>query len=251
MPESMPEPIIDLSELPPYALPQPEKEALLLAGLNALTERHRARCAPYARFVADAALPFARLEDAPYLPVTMFKAYDLRSVADEELARVVLSSATTSGVSSRIYVDKETADLLTNPEVIAIDQDALGRQARRVSQEGKLEVWARPLANGRVAAGLFNRGNERAKVTARWTDLGLKGKARVRDAWARKDLGSFADAFAAAKACTDGPAVIVANTVKGKGVSFMEGLCDWHGKAPNAEQCAQALEELEWIEEEG
>jgi transketolase len=38
--------------------------------------------------------------------------------------------------------------------------------------------------------------------------------------------------------------VIVADTVKGKGVSFMEGLCDWHGKAPNAEQCAQALEEL-------
>jgi transketolase len=65
------------------------------------------------------------------------------------------------------------------------------------------------------------------------------------------DLEQLADAFAAAKACADGPAVIVANTVKGKGVSFMEGLCDWHGKAPNAEQCAQALEELEWIEEEG
>lgn len=65
------------------------------------------------------------------------------------------------------------------------------------------------------------------------------------------DLEQLAEAFEAAKACTDGPAVIVANTVKGKGVSFMEGLCDWHGKAPNAEQCATALEELEMIGEEG
>jgi alpha-galactosidase len=94
-------------------------------------------------------------------------------------------------------MSKETVDLLTNPEVIAIDQDALGKQARRVSQDGRLEVWARPLANGRVAVGLFNRGSERAKVTARWTDAGVKGKARVRDAWARKDLGPFAGTFTA------------------------------------------------------
>jgi len=65
------------------------------------------------------------------------------------------------------------------------------------------------------------------------------------------DLEELADAFEAARAYTDGPAVIVADTVKGKGVSFMEGLCDWHGKAPNAEQCAQALEELQGIGEEG
>jgi alpha-galactosidase len=94
-------------------------------------------------------------------------------------------------------MSEETRERLTNPEVIAIDQDALGKQARRVFQDGKLEVWARPLAGGRVAAGLFNRGNERARVTARWPDLGLAGKARVRDAWARKDLGAFADAFTA------------------------------------------------------
>jgi len=65
------------------------------------------------------------------------------------------------------------------------------------------------------------------------------------------DLEQLAEAFESAKARTDGPAVIVADTVKGKGVSFMEGLCDWHGKAPNAEQCATALEELEMIGEEG
>jgi alpha-galactosidase len=65
-------------------------------------------------------------------------------------------------------MSKETLELLTNPEVISIDQDPLGRQARRVAQSGRLEVWARPLARGRVAAGLFNRGEQRAQVTARW-----------------------------------------------------------------------------------
>jgi transketolase len=57
-------------------------------------------------------------------------------------------------------------------------------------------------------------------------------------------LQQLADAFAAATSHIAGPSVIVANTIKGKGVSFMEGLCEWHGKAPNAEQCATALSEL-------
>jgi transketolase len=52
------------------------------------------------------------------------------------------------------------------------------------------------------------------------------------------------DALLRAKADTEGPVVIVARTMKGRGVSFMEGLCDWHGKAPNAEERARALEEL-------
>ncbi len=57
-------------------------------------------------------------------------------------------------------------------------------------------------------------------------------------------VDSLLDAFDKASRHTDGPVVIVAQTMKGKGVSFMEGSCDWHGKAPSAEQCAAALEEL-------
>jgi transketolase len=52
------------------------------------------------------------------------------------------------------------------------------------------------------------------------------------------------DTLTRAKADTSGPVVIVARTMKGRGVSFMENLCDWHGKAPNAEECALALTEL-------
>lgn len=58
------------------------------------------------------------------------------------------------------------------------------------------------------------------------------------------DVSALLDAFAGAKAVEVGPACIVARTTKGRGVSFMEGLCDWHDKAPNAEECARALEEL-------
>jgi len=92
-------------------------------------------------------------------------------------------------------MSKETTELLANPEVIAIDQDPLGRPGHRVSREGGLEVWTRPLADGRAAAGLFNRGEKPGSVTVRWADVGLRGRVRVRDAWAGKDLGSFTDGF--------------------------------------------------------
>ena len=58
------------------------------------------------------------------------------------------------------------------------------------------------------------------------------------------DIEALLAALAEAKAYADGPVIIVAHTIKGKGVSFMENEAGWHGKAPNAEQCEQALSEL-------
>ncbi|MDR3315629.1 MAG: transketolase [Coriobacteriales bacterium] len=58
------------------------------------------------------------------------------------------------------------------------------------------------------------------------------------------DVRALYKELTTAKAHKEGPAVVVAHTVKGKGVSFMENQCGWHGKAPNAEQCAAALDEL-------
>ncbi|MCI5703637.1 transketolase [Candidatus Pseudoscillospira sp. SGI.172] len=58
------------------------------------------------------------------------------------------------------------------------------------------------------------------------------------------DLAALEDAFAQAAACTGKPTVLLAGTVKGKGVSFMENDAGWHGKAPNEEQYAVAREEL-------
>jgi alpha-galactosidase len=83
----------------------------------------------------------------------------------------------------------ETLGILTNKEVIAIDQDAKGIQGSRIAQEGPLEVWAKHLADGGVAVGLFNRGESKNPVSVEFKDVGLKGSARVRDLWSHKDLG--------------------------------------------------------------
>lgn len=93
--------------------------------------------------------------------------------------------------------DPFTVKLLTNDEVLDVNQDPAGKQAGRRAQEGLLEVWAKPLSDGTVAAGLFNRGIEPARVTAKWSDLGLSGKQPVRDLWQQKSLGVFESAFAA------------------------------------------------------
>jgi alpha-galactosidase len=75
-------------------------------------------------------------------------------------------------------------DILTNREVIAIDQDKAGHQAKRVWQSGQKEVWPKELAGGATAVAVFNRAPEDAKVTFRWADAGIpKAPSRIRDLW--------------------------------------------------------------------
>lgn len=94
-------------------------------------------------------------------------------------------------------MDDFTKALLTNTEVINVNQDPLGRAARRVAKQGRTEVWARPLYDGTMAVGLFNRSTDSAKVTVRWKDLGLSGRQPVRNLWLRKAEGIFRDDFTA------------------------------------------------------
>jgi alpha-galactosidase len=92
-------------------------------------------------------------------------------------------------------LDDFTLSLLANDEVIDVDQDPLGKPGRRVAIDGDLEVWAKDLEDGTKAAGLFNRGEDTAIVTAKWSDLGLKGKRIVRDLWRQQDLGRYEGEF--------------------------------------------------------
>jgi len=92
-------------------------------------------------------------------------------------------------------LDELTLSLLTNDEVIEVDQDPLGKPGKRAAIEGSLEVWGRDMEDGSKAVGLFNRGENEDMVTARWADLGLKGKQRVRDLWRQKDIGVFQDEY--------------------------------------------------------
>ncbi len=92
-------------------------------------------------------------------------------------------------------MDDFTLGLLTNDEIIEVDQDPMGKPGYRVSKEGDLEVWIRHLEDGSIAAGLFNRGENEAKITAKWSDLGISGKQRVRDIWRQKDIGNFNESY--------------------------------------------------------
>ena len=93
----------------------------------------------------------------------------------------------------------ETAEILTNREVIAVDQDPLGMQGRRVKREGDSDVWARQLSDGGRAVALLNRGIAPAKVSVSWNEIGYPAhlSASVRDLWAKKDLGKHTGSFSA------------------------------------------------------
>jgi alpha-galactosidase len=92
-------------------------------------------------------------------------------------------------------MSEDVRAILTSPEVIALDQDARGRQGRRLRADGDGEVWARPLAgSGRWAVALLNRGSAAREIGIGLADLGIRGaRTRVRDLWQRADLSAGRD----------------------------------------------------------
>ncbi len=93
----------------------------------------------------------------------------------------------------------EIKEILTNKEVIAIDQDPLGMEGRRVRKNGDSEVWGKQMKDGSRAVALLNRGASDADISLSWEDLGYPAHlaAAVRDLWAKKDLGKFTGTFSA------------------------------------------------------
>jgi len=80
--------------------------------------------------------------------------------------------------------------ILTNREVIAVDQDQDGKQGKQVWKSGDQEIWIRKLSGGASAVALFNRGAEAAKINVRWADLGMTKPEQVRDLWQHQDIES-------------------------------------------------------------
>jgi alpha-galactosidase len=93
--------------------------------------------------------------------------------------------------------DPWTLAVLTNPEVLVVNQDSLGAAGGAAASADGLEVWAKKMADGSLAVGLFNRGEIEDIVTADWSKLGITGRYAVRDLWLRKNLGRFKDKYAA------------------------------------------------------
>jgi alpha-galactosidase len=93
-----------------------------------------------------------------------------------------------------------TRDILTNTEVIAVDQDPNGIQGQRVRSSGGLEVWFKPLSDGSRAVVLFNRNTSAASITVNWSEIGISGSAQVRDLWAHAERGTFTNSYSASVA---------------------------------------------------
>jgi len=126
------------------------------------------------------------------------KLHPTRLTPDEQYTHISLWSLLAAPLligCDMTQLDDFTKGLLSNDEVIDVNQDPLGKQASRVTSNGDLQVWARDLEDGSKAVGLFNTGEKEAKVTADWKDLGLAGNQIVRDLWRQKDIGSFSGKF--------------------------------------------------------
>ena len=94
-------------------------------------------------------------------------------------------------------MNESVRQILTAPEVIAVNQDPRGLQGYRVRDEGDLEIYNKPLADGTTAVLFLNKGEKKADLTLKWSEIGLSGSQPVRDLWERQDLGEFKDAFTA------------------------------------------------------
>ena len=88
-------------------------------------------------------------------------------------------------------LDPFTMGLLTNDEVLALDQDALAEPARCVTPPGPTKIYVKKLSDGTKAIGLFNTGDAPTNVKMGWEDAGLKGMQRLRDLWRQRDIGTF------------------------------------------------------------
>lgn len=100
------------------------------------------------------------------------------------LAAPLLAGNDLRGMSPEILA------ILTNREVIAVDQDKEGKQGKRIWKSGDQEIWTRPLSGGAQAVALFNRGADSAKITVRWADVGIGSNPHARDLWLHQDVTS-------------------------------------------------------------
>lgn len=122
----------------------------------------------------------------------------------------ILSSPLVLG-NDMAKMSEETKAILTNPEVIAVNQDPAGLQAHLISQKDSAQVWAKHLNDKQskeFAVALFNQGKSPATISVKWKDLNIVGKASVRDLWARTELGVMDSMYTV--------------TVPGRGVSLIK-----------------------------
>jgi alpha-galactosidase len=100
-------------------------------------------------------------------------------------------------------LDDLTMNILCNEEVIEIDQDSLGKQAKIVRKNDQELVLAKSLEDGSVAVGLFNLSEGPLTMSIDWSDISKTGKLTVRDVWRQRNIGRFTGAFKSPVAAHD------------------------------------------------
>lgn len=140
------------------------------------------------------------------------KLHPTRLTPDEQYTHISLWSLLSAPLLIGCDMDKLdpfTLNLLKNDEVIAINQDPIGRQASRLSNDNGKQIWVKEMEDGSKAVGFFYTDNGKrnpvdyfswgrkgsTKITLHAADIGIKGKFKVRDVWRQKDLGVFEHEF--------------------------------------------------------
>lgn len=120
----------DFFDIPPYGLNKSEKKEMVLPEINKLTKYHYLNCIEYKNILSGLNVDINNINEfykVPFIPVRLFKEYDLLSVPIEDIVRIIKSSGTTNQVSSKIYLNRETA-ILQQKSLIHILSDFLGKE---------------------------------------------------------------------------------------------------------------------------
>jgi len=134
-------------------------------------------------------------------------------VSDLEMALWAISGAPLLAGNKLDSMSADTKSVLTNAEVIAIDQDAMAKQGTKVSDDGGRQVYSKVLTGtGRRAVLLLNRSTSAAMITVRFADIGLGATATVRNVWTATDLGSQTTSYAVSVPPSDSVLLLVTGT---------------------------------------
>lgn len=126
------------------------------------------------------------------------KLHYTRLTPDEQYTHISLWALLSSPLligCDMAQLDDFTLSLLTNDEVIAVNQDPLGKQATLVNEEDAVVIYAKPLEDGSMAVGFFNRGSSIARGRLTWKSAGIRGEQTVRDLWRQQDVGKSGEEF--------------------------------------------------------
>lgn len=121
------------------------------------------------------------------------------------------------GNPSRLSTDAWTVALMTNPEMVAINQDPSGSHAKQLSATTNAQVWSRALSGGRVAVALINRASTDATLSATFAQLGVTGTPSIRDVWQRKDVAASGTSLSASVVANSGALFVVSPPGTGTG----------------------------------